>query len=55
MKCRSTYTFFSDIVCNISEKRKSETFVDKIVRNDEKEDIGFFEKPVINQLYSGKA
>ena len=32
-----------------------ETSVDKVVRDDEKEDIGYFEKPVINQLYTGNA
>ena len=48
------YYILSDIVGNISDVTNVETSVGKIVRNDEKEDIGYFEKPVINQLYTGK-
>ena len=47
------YYILSDIVGNISDVTNVETSVGKIVRNDEKEDIGYFEKPVINQQYTG--
>ena len=45
----------SEKVYNVTDVTNVRTSVDKTVRDDEKEDIGYFEKPVINQLYTGNA